>query len=118
MALAANCFRTWLNGNTEHQAMPDPPTREEAKPFVVRVWKPGLIPCNVLVFARDVEHAKNRVVLALEECCEKDYRGREGSLGRHYDVLDKLRAGEYTVAAEEFDTAMMPKLQWAGNGGL
>lgn len=122
MGLAANYFRAWLNGHTQHQAMPDPPTQEEARPFVVRLSVPARrIPLNVLVFARDAEHAKRRVVLALEECCEKDYRGREGGTtgpGRQYELLDQMRDEALTLEVAPFDIAMMPAVQWANNGGL
>lgn len=125
MPLAASYFRTWLSGSEPYVASPDPPPAGGASPFVVRVGGHGLVPLNVLVFATDVEHAKRRAVLALEECCEKDHRGRDGidhrtwtSRGRQYELLAKLKRGDYEIRAEPLDTDIMPGIQWASNGGL
>lgn len=130
MPLTYSYFGVFTDGNTRHYASPDPPTPEEARPFVVslRTDNPGgtnVIPLNVLVFARDEEHARSRVVQALEECCTKDYKGpggvdigRRHVVGRQYELLRKYRKGEYVLLCQPLDINLMPGIEWATNGGL
>lgn len=120
MGLVESYFRTYTSDGTEHIASPDPPTREEATPFVVRVGSKYVIPANVLVFARDEGHARRRVLLALEECCAKDHGGqkRVDTQGAQHAIMALLRSGEYALEVEPLDIALMPGVQWAGNDGI
>lgn len=123
--LAESYFHTWSSGSKRYVASPDPPDLSEARPFVVQANSGCLIPMSVLVFARDEQHAVSRVLAALKECCDKDYRGQEGvdkgkwlSRGRQYELLAKIEKGEYTMFVQPLDTALMPSIEWASNGGL
>lgn len=118
-SLTYGMFRYWTDGGTPAEAVPDPPTGAEARPFIVRVSNDHYIPVNALVFARGRAHARQRVLAALGECRDKDYH--DGTL--HYrhraiKILDDIKSGEMTVEIEPCDIACMPSVQHAINGGL
>jgi hypothetical protein len=120
MPLTYNYFGVFIDGNTRHYAAPDPPAPHEARPFVVRLGtnNPGgtnVILLNVLVFARDGEHAKGRVIAALEECCQKT---QHVHIARQHILFNDYLHGYYELQCEPLDTSIMPGIEFAVNGGL
>lgn len=114
----SSAFGYWLDGNTFETTNPDPPSPEEARPFIVSAQKPSWIPLFLMVFARDAEHAKARVLAALEECKAKDYHGkgsRWGEPSRAIRLLDEIESGALTFDAHPADIAVMSRASWAGN---
>jgi hypothetical protein len=125
--LYSNAVKYWQDGSTD--IAPNPILASgQSKPFVVRIGRNGVIPCNVLVFAETGEQAEIRLLAALIECCEKDYRGRDGHLvgnaskylskNRAQTLISGLESGEYYILHCELDTQCMPSIQWACNGGI
>lgn len=121
---ASSAFTYWTDGSNQVAAEPDPPSPEEAKPFVVRgetgnAWRP----INVIVFARDEEHAVARVRAALEQARELDYKGAQGRQGgtspigpnQAFKLLDLVESGEMTLTVAPYDVAVMTKVAWASN---
>lgn len=125
--LYSDAVKYWQDGSTD--IAPNPiPVGSQAKPFVVRIGRSGLIPCNVLVFAETGEQAEIRLLAALIECCEKDYHGQEGRFmgnasqtlikNRAHNLIKGLESGEYYILHCEFDVQCMSEIQWASNGGV
>lgn len=113
-------FAVWTSGSDMQAAEPDPPTPEEAKPFHVMLRGDHHIPCSVLVFARDEEHAKQRakqrVLEALREAHRLSYRKERG---RAAEFLDDLQTGDLTLHVAPYDVAWIrAKVVWAMNGGV
>jgi hypothetical protein len=119
--LNSSMFTYWTDNSTYVEANPDPPSPQEARPFVVRVSNSSYIPINTVVFARDEEHAKLRVRAALDECCERDYNGETGRYHephRAWGVRDQLISGKLRMIVAPFDIRVMSETQWASNGGF
>ena len=109
----SSAFSYWQDGNTNLFVDPDPPSTEEAKPYVVSLQAKNHIPMFLLVFARDKDHAKNRVLKALKECQDKDYKGAEGThlgVNNAYRILGFIQDGEYEFTAQLIDTNIMTRL--------
>lgn len=115
-------FAYYPDGQTQVEVHPDPPTPEEARPFYVVWGGESWMPITVLVFARDVEHAKARVRAALVACREgaKAWKDKHDYVHTHQAVriLEEEAAGRLTVACVPVDIArIIAEVVWAGNGG-
>ena len=112
-------FSYWSDGSTRHEVHPDPPAKDEARPFHVAVFGDRYIPVSVLVFARDAAHAEKRVRAALRDMIEKSYDTAGLSASRAQEARTGLASGEYTLTVEPFDTDRIAcNVNWASNGGL
>jgi hypothetical protein len=117
-------FSYWSDGDHRHELHPDPPSKEEAKPFHVVAHNEVWIPISVLVFARDEDHARDRVENALQQMSERDYDQKwphpvstKGS--RAARILDDIRAGHLDVLVEPYDTDLLcAAINWSSNGGI
>ena len=128
MPLVSSFFTYYTDGNTVFECNPLPPHPDaiDTRPYVVRIRGDHYIPINVIVFARDQNHAVERVQAGLKECAEKDYRTsapRQDKYGDLYwhravDIIKDMADGKLEVLVERFDERMICKVQWASNGGL
>jgi hypothetical protein len=121
----AAMFTYWKDGSTQIEVHADPPAKGEAKPFHVMARSKSYIPVSILVFARDAEHAKQRVIKSIAECAEKQYT-EDASYGvsreskrRGQTLLDGILDGTFTVTVDEYDvTRISCRVEWASNGGV
>ena len=117
-------FHYTKTGSDDVGVCPDPPAKDEAKPFHVMVRKKGVIPISYLVFARDAKHAESRIRTALatmvREYTYKDtYGARSPSYERAKAYVDGLASGEYVMYVEPYDTDLLAcEVNWASNGGI
>lgn len=110
-------FRYYTDGSTSVDAEPDPPAPEEAKPFHVIARGDHYIPISVLVFARDADHARERVMAALREALEKQHQPDTFERAKRH--LKELADGTMTIHVHPYDTKWMrAKVIWASNGGV
>lgn len=117
----AAAFTYWTSGDEQHEVHADPPLPQEAKPFHVFGYVPGAgsIACNLLVFARDAEHAVQRVVTSVRECLDKE--AASGHISDYTETRQKRANWVLTASlvAEPFDTSKIAaEVIWASNGGL
>lgn len=120
---AHSLFTVWENGSFFTEINPDPPSLEEAKPFWVLIRGSGWIPISHLVFARNKEHALDRVLTALKEMTNSSYRdshGGKSSSHRHAEqILNDLDKKDLISDVSEVDiTKLAYKVNWASNGGI
>lgn len=116
-------FGYWTNGSNYVELNPDPPTPEEARPFVVEVRGGNWIPISVLVFARDAEQAWHRVEISLQEMAASTYIDSCGDPPRSTKtarrILNELATSAMQKLVRPFDiTRMSAKVNWASNGGI
>jgi len=113
----AGAFRYYTTGSTWEDAEPDPPSPEEAKPFHVLAHSDHYIPISVLVFARDADHARARVMAALREALEKQHR--PDTFERAKKHLEEIENGDMVMHVQPYDIKWIrTKVIWAGNGGV
>ena len=115
-------FSYWSDGNHQHELHPDPPTKEEARPFQVVFRDEHWIPISVLVFARDAKHARHRVETALQKMVELDRASHEWAGAGPYRaarIISDVQAGMLAVHVEPFNTDLLcARINWATNGGI
>lgn len=106
-------FTWWEDGYTQHIAQPDPPSPEEAKLFIVQAHEPHYIHVSVVLYARDAEHAKSRIIQALRDCMQDYDHERWSHRAQKATLLKKLEAGELEVTSELFPIEAISPVDWA-----
>lgn len=113
----SSLFRRWKNGNHNEVGVVDPPSPEEAKPFHVLGHGNGYIPISMLVFARDADHALERVLVSLRWMTELPYGSTSKCRATQY--LKEIANGELTMYVAPYDVRLIAaNVNWAGNGGI
>jgi hypothetical protein len=124
----------WSDGNHSHQVNLDPPLPEVARPYHVVIRSEHHIPASVLVFARDEDHARTRLITSLRAAIAKD-RSEYGARRAHHwsrilDALDHPEGVEeqgveggdrrrWWTEVQPYPIAVIAaKVNWASNGGL
>lgn len=130
MASAKSLFYYYLDGSTVIDVNPDPPSKEEAKPYQVVVQDGDRthahIPISYLIFATDEVHARQRLEKALDTLANEaqvrlDKYGEavSNNCSRAKDLCRWIVEGKYFVTVYLLDTDVICcKVNWASNGGL
>lgn len=110
MNLTNNAFRPWKNGSHREDVLVGD---KEGEPFIVRIEKDNWIPLNVLIFAKTVEDAKERVYRALKVSNQEPYKS---VVDRKEKLVELFEEGY--VKAEKFNKQYSSVINWDSRGVL
>ena len=89
-ATIAEALKYWSDGEIEHSAsFPlSPGEVDECSLFIVQLRSECWVPVSVVLYARNEEHAKERIIRSIQEVAHKEYKHNHND--RAFRLLEEI----------------------------